>query len=491
MMETPGYSLFIVRFAAEVATKSNKTRSGFAGALRRNIYAALEHADVRARLVQSRGRILVLADDERRAKAQLERVFGIGTFSCVKARCAAELEAMERTAKARFAQEVAGRRYAVRARRRGRHPFRSDDVERRVGAALNPYGTVDLDNPDITIYAEIQSDRVFFFTDRTAGAGGFPIGTGGRALALLSGGFDSAVAAWRMMRRGVAVDFLFFNLAGAAYERQVVQVAKVLTELWAFGVRPRFYVIDFAEPAAELKARVEPCFQQVVLKRLIYRAASRLARRIGAAAIVTGESLGQVSSQTLWNLNAIEPGADRLVLRPLIAHDKREIMDQARRIGTGPLSERIPEFCALTDRRPAVRSDPATIDAEEAKLDRGVLARAIAELRHIELDSLNAEDLRTDYLFVDTVPEGAEIIDCQPPPLYARWHVPGAVNRAPEDVIKDLRRFDKRRCYVLYCSFGTISAHLAEIMQQFGYQAYALKGGIAAVRKRLEGLEAS
>ena len=473
--KTPTYGLFIVRFAAEMSTKSGKTRSAFSRVLTRNILAAMARADLRARVIQSQGRMFVLASDRDRAEAQLGRIFGIGTFSPVEARCAADLDTLAATAEAHFSEAVKGRRYAVRTKRRGRHPFRSRDVEVRVGAALNPYGTVHLDNPDVTVHVEITGNRAYLFTRRIPGAAGLPVGTGGRALALLSGGFDSAVAAWSVMRRGLAVDFLFCNLAGAAYERQVLQVAKVLTELWAAGISPRLWVVDFNAAVAELRARVEPRYWQIVLKRLMYRAASRIARQTRAGALVTGESLAQVSSQTLSNLAAIEPGADCLVLRPLIAREKREIMDEARCIGTAPLSERIPEFCALTDQLPAVRSSAGAIDAEEAKLDASILERAIGEARCVELAALKPEELRTDYLFVAEPPEDAEIIDLRPPRLYARGHLPGAVNRAPEEVLARLRSLDKRRVYVLDCAFGTVSAQLAEVMQQFGYQAYALR----------------
>ena len=482
----PRPALFIVRFAGELATKSTRTRAAFSRALRGNIREAMARAGLRARVIQSQGRLFVLADDEALARAQLSRVFGVGTFSPVAARVPATMEAMAEAAERHFAGRVAGRRFAVRVRRRGRHAFGSQDVERHVGAVLNRHGRVDLTNPEITVHIEILEGRAFLFSERIQGAGGLPLGTGGRALVLLSGGFDSAVAAWQMMRRGVGVDFLFCNLAGAAYERQVIQVAKVLSELWAFGIRPKMHVVDFAELVAEIRAKTDERYWQVVLKRLMYRAASRVARQIRVPAIVTGESIGQVSSQTLSNLAAIEPAADRLVLRPLIAQDKRDIIDQARRIGTAVLSERIAEFCALTDRAPAVRSSPRVIETEEAKIDPAVLERALGAARRIDLAAVEAADLQTDYLFVDEIPEGAEVIDIRDPRLFARWHLPGARNMSPEDVLASLKRLDKRRRYVLFCSFGTISAHLAELMQQLGYQAYALRGREGEVRRRLE-----
>ncbi|WP_274425646.1 tRNA uracil 4-sulfurtransferase ThiI [Chelativorans sp. YIM 93263] len=476
--------LFIVRFSADFATKSPRTRSHFSSIMRKNVHAALAGAGVRARIVQKHGRLFIFASDEARTQAILGRIFGLSNFSPVLTQCRADLTEMARTAEEAFARKVEGKRYAVRARRSGQHPFRSVEVERHLGATLNPYATVNLDNPDITVHVEILGNRAYFFTDRIDGAGGLPLGSEGRALVLFSGGFDSAVAAWRMMRRGVAVDFLFCNLAGGAYERQVIQVAKVLTDLWAFGEHPRLYVLDLTGALDELRARVERRFWQIVLKRLMYRAASSVAPRLEAQAIITGEAVGQVSSQTLSNLRSIEPAADLPVLRPLIGFDKAEIISQARHIGTALLSERIVEHCGLSGGSPAVRSTASKIAAEEAEMDGSALHNALSNLRQIDLGAVTASDLQTDYLFVDDVPENAEVIDCQPPAHYKQWHLPGAVNRSPESVIHDLKSLDKRQSYVLYCPFGTQSAHVAEIMQQYGYQAYALRGGIGAIRQR-------
>lgn len=476
---------FIARFSADFATKSRGTRTHFSRTLQKNIRAALARSGVRARTVQAHDRLFVFASEETAARAALARVFGLANFSRIAARCSADPAEMARTVE-RFRPLVEGRRYAVRARRRGNHDFSSVDVERCLGAVLNANATVDLENPEITVHVEILDGRAYFFTERDQGAGGLPLGTSGRALALLSGGFDSAVAAWRMMRRGIAVDFLFCNLAGGAYERQVIQVAKVLTDLWAFGTRPWLFVVDFADVVDELKARVEPRLWQVVLKRLMYRAAASAAGRCRAEAIITGEAISQVSSQTLANLKAIEPAAEMIVLRPLLGLDKSEIMAQAHRIGTALLSEKIPEYCALSGPSPAVQSTARKVGAQEAAMDPGVLERALAGMRRIDLAEVTGDELRSDYLFVDDIPEDAQLIDCQPPAHYRHWHLPGAVNRAPEDIVRNLRRFDKRRCYVLYCPFGTQSAHLAEIMQQHGYQAYALRGGIGAIRKRQE-----
>ena len=140
------------------------------------------------------------------------------------------------------------------------------------------------------------------FSGRVAGAGGLPLGVEGKAVCLMSGGFDSPVAAWLVLRRGVSLDYVFCNLAGDAYERMVASITKVIADEHSWGDHPRLHVVDFAAVVDDLRAKVEPRYWQIVLKRQMYRAAERVAAEVGAEAIVTGEAIGQVSSQTLGNL---------------------------------------------------------------------------------------------------------------------------------------------------------------------------------------------
>src|SRR5690606_33970450 len=156
-----------------------------------------------------------------------------------------------------FRDRVAGKRFAVRARRTGTHDFSSKDIEVALGAALLPHSRgVDLSRPETTAYIEVRDAHAFLFADRVTGAGGLPVGVEGRALALISGGYDSAVAAWLMLKRGIALDYVFCNLGSDAYERAVVQVAKVLADDWSYGSRPRLHVLDFGPPLDQLRARV-------------------------------------------------------------------------------------------------------------------------------------------------------------------------------------------------------------------------------------------
>jgi tRNA uracil 4-sulfurtransferase len=476
-------TLTLVRFAGEIFVKSRRTRSVFLRRLRSNIADALATADPPATLELGWDRLYVRTPGDA-LPAELGRVFGISSFSSIERVTPAELDRILDEGEAVFLPRVRGRTFAVRARRAGTHPFSSHDIQVKLGARLlEASAGVDLDHPQVEAFVEVRDDRAFLFAAREPGAGGLPLGAEGRAVTLLSGGFDSAVAAWLMLKRGVAQDYVFCNLGGDAYERAVVQVGKVLADDWSHGTRPRLHVIDFAEPLRELREKSRERFWQVVLKRLMYRAASIVGREMGADAIVTGEAVGQVSSQTLPNLRAIEPAADLPVFRPLIGFDKDEIIDRARHIGTAGLSEQVKEYCAIAPGRPVTAASVQAVEREEAGIDLAVLERAVAERRVLDLRALTPADLVAPYLFIDEVPDDAVVLDCRPEPQYLAWHLPGAEHRDEFELLRRFGKLDRDRRYVLYCGHGIQTAHIAEKMQQAGYEAYSFRGGVAGLRQ--------
>ncbi|MBW3535311.1 MAG: tRNA 4-thiouridine(8) synthase ThiI, partial [Gemmatimonadetes bacterium] len=411
------------------------------------------------------------------ARERLARVFGVSSVSRVDARIPAELDLIVETGRELYHEAVHGRTYAVDARRSGRHVFSSQDVRVQLGAALNPGATVDLDHPEVTVSVEVRDDEAFLFSGREEGVGGLPLGVEGTAVCLVSGGFDSAVAAWLLLRRGVSLEYVFCNMAGDAYERMVASIAKILADDWSFGDRPRLHVVDFNAVVDHLKETVEPRYWQLVLKRLMYRAAEQVAGDVGGEALITGESLGQVSSQTLGNLRAIDEVATLPVFRPLVGMDKQDIIRRAEHVGTAALSARVHEYCAILPDRPVTHSTPEKARAQEEGLDLALLERAVAAREILDLHALSAADLVGPYLFIDHIPEGAEVFDCRSEHQYRAWHWPGARHRTPEDVASHMKELSKETTYVLYCEHGVQTAHLAEVMQRVGYQAYSFRGG--------------
>ena len=478
-------TLVLIRLAAEMTIKSRRTRGGFQQRLVRNIRDALQSVDAPARVESAWGRIYV-----RTAPAGLDalpRVFGVSSMSVVERVLAADVDQIVGAGVELFQERVRGKRFAVRARRAGTHPFSSKDIERQLGAALAPHAAgVDLGSPEFTAHVEVRDDRAYLFADRVAGAGGLPLGVEGNAVALLSGGYDSAVAAWLLLKRGVALDYVFCNLGGEAYERAVVQVGKLLADAWSYGTKPRLHVVDINEAVDELRAKTKPSYWQVVLKRLMYRAASRIGEELGAGAIVTGEAMGQVSSQTLPNLRAIEPAASLPVFRPLIGFDKEEIIARARDIGTAALSEQVKEYCAIAPGKPVTAASVAAVSREDARMDPSVLERALDARKVLDLRALTSTDLVAPYLFAAAIPDEAVVLDCRPEAQFRAWHYPGAQHHEEWELLRDYPRLDRSRKYILYCGHGVQTAYLAEKMQRSGFEAYSFRGGAPQLRRWVE-----
>jgi thiamine biosynthesis protein ThiI len=478
-----GAGLVLLRFAGELFIKSRRTRSAFLRRLRHNLEDALVGLSGEAKLEGGWDRLYVRSADDAILEV-LARVFGLSSFSPVHRVTSAVLDDIVNVGERTFRDRVRGRTFAVRARRAGTHDFSSKDIEIALGARLlEASGGVDLDAPQVEVFVEVRDDRAYLFGERLAGARGLPLGVEGQAVTLLSGGYDSAVASWLMLKRGIQQDYVFCNLGGDAYERAVVQVAKVLADDWSYGTSPRLHVIDFTEPMRELREGAREKYWQVVLKRLMYRAASAVGAELDAQAIITGEAVGQVSSQTLANLRAIEPASDLPVFRPLLGFDKEEIIDRARRIGTAGLSEQVKEYCAIAPGRPVTAASASAVAAEESRVDPAAVRRAVADRKVLELRPLTPADLVAPYLFIEEVPAGSRVLDCRPEASYRHWHLPGAERWDEWELLRKYGKLDRDGHYVLYCSHGIQSAHIAEKMQRSGYEAYSFRGGAGMLRK--------
>lgn len=475
----------LVRFSGELSTKSRRTRKRFQRRLVQNLRDGFASTGVEAVVHPDWSRLYVEAANEDFLPI-VSRTFGISSCSLVVAECEADLDRIVEVGHARFADAVRGRRYAVRARRSGRHGFSSDDIHRQLGAALNPGATVDLGNPDVTVFVEVRGDRAWFYEAGIPGPDGLPLGVQGRGVALLSGGFDSAAAAWMVLRRGVRLDYVFCNLGGAAYERMVVEVAKVLADDWSHGTSPKLHVVPFVDVVEAMRERARPAYLQVVLKRLMYRAAAAVADEVHAEAIVTGEAIGQVSSQTLTNLRAIDDASPLPVLRPLVGFNKNEIIDRCREIGTHDISARVREYCSVAPGRPVTAASVEEVRAQHEAVGDEVLAQALAAREVLDLRSLRTQTMVGSGLYVSEVPPSAEVIDTRTGEAWDDWHWPGARRADLDELEAGFGELDRERTYVLYCEEGIRTAYVAELMQRAGYEAYSFLGGAPRLRK-LEG----
>jgi len=287
--------------------------------------------------------------------------------------------------------------FRVTARRTDkRFPFTSPQIEFEVGGRIKEARgwRVDLGNPDLTVHVDLLADHAFYFFGKEPGAGGLPTGTGGRVACLLSGGIDSPVAAYRLMRRGCSVLLVHFHsypVLSRASQEKVRELARVLTK---YQQRSRLMLVPFADVQQKVLLAVAPDLRVVMYRRLMMRIAERLARRWHARALVSGEVIGQVASQTLDNLTTIGAATELQVLRPLVGMDKDEITAEAQRIGTFPISI-IPDqdCCTLfTPKHPATHVTPRQIEDAEAALPIEELVESAAKAAEVEEFKLESKE---------------------------------------------------------------------------------------------------
>jgi len=273
--------------------------------------------------------------------------------------------------------------FAVRARRRDkRFPLTSAELSVLVGRQIqDAHGlSVNLSHPATTVFIEVDSDEVFVFTEGLPGQGGLPVGMSGRGVALMSGGIDSPVAAYRMMRRGLRCIFLHFSGMPLTGPESIYKAYALVRGLDRFQGGSRLFVVPFGKAQQALASSGADRLQIVAQRRLMLKTGEALARRLGGTALVTGDSLGQVSSQTLANLTALDDAVTLPILRPLIGWDKNEIMAEARRIRTLAISELPDQDCCtlLTPRRVETRARIDDLRRIEGRLDAADLAEELA-----------------------------------------------------------------------------------------------------------------
>ena len=273
--------------------------------------------------------------------------------------------------------------FAVRARRRDkRFPLTSSQLAVEIGSRVQrAYGyPVNLNHPDAAVFVEVDQREVFVYTEGGAGQGGLPVGMSGRGLVLMSGGIDSPVAAYRMMRRGLRCDFVHFSGMPLTGPESVYKAFGLMHQLDRFQGGSRLFVVAFGKAQQKLASSGVSRLQIMAQRRLMLKTSEALAARLGAAALVTGDSLGQVSSQTLTNLTALDDAVGLPILRPLIGADKVEIMAEARRIRTLALSELPDTDCCtlLMPRHVETRARIHDLRRIEARLDAADLAEELA-----------------------------------------------------------------------------------------------------------------
>lgn len=472
---------FIVKLFPEITIKSQSVRLRFIKILTGNIRNILKELNEEVAVVRHWDHIEVRAKNESLRSIivdELTRIPGIHHVLAVEDRPYTDIHNIFEQTLELNRERLEGKSFCVRVKRRGTHTFSSQDVERYVGGGLNqhiPTARVQLNHPDETVNLEIENDRLLLVTGRYEGLGGFPIGTQEDVLSLISGGFDSGVSSYMLMRRGCRVHYCFFNLGGAAHEIGVRQVAHYLWSRFGRSHRVRFVAINFEPVVGEILEKVDDGQMGVVLKRMMVRAASMIAERYGVQALVTGEALGQVSSQTLTNLRLIDNASDTLILRPLISHDKEHIIKVARTIGTEDFARTMPEYCGVISKSPTVKAVKAKIEAEEQNFDFAILERVVQEASNLDIREI-AQQADQEVVEVETVAslgKNESVLDIRSPdeqddkPL----QMPGVeVKSLPfYKLSTQFGDLDQSKTWLLYCDRGVMSRLQALYLHEQGY----------------------
>jgi thiamine biosynthesis protein ThiI len=372
----------------EVALKKGN-RAYFVELLKRNLVSALTGLGTRE-IKNLPGRILLGFDEQANLAeigSRLQRVFGIANFSFVE-RTSPDLNLLE----SKILESLDGRQltsFRIETKREDKNfALTSPEVNRRVGAAVQKKSgaRVDLKNADLTISIEILPRDAFFGFGKIPGPGGLPVGASGRVLSLISGGIDSPVAAYRMMQRGCRIIFVHFHSSPYLDKTSQEKVRALVQFLTRFQFCSRLYLVPFGEIQRQIVATVLRPLRVVLYRRMMIRIAEAIAQKEKARALVTGESLAQVASQTLENLAVIENAATLPILRPLVGMDKQEIIDQAKRIGTFETSVIPDQDCCqlFVPPHPATKARLKDVQGAESMLDLIALTQLGVEKAEIE-----------------------------------------------------------------------------------------------------------
>lgn len=451
--------------------------------LTENLRIVLKRYDKSARVTQNWDNLEVSVEGEDDTKAAavaqlLACIPGIANFSRVRVFPLVDLQQAFEDTLSIWREQLDGKTFCVRVKRNGRHEFSSIDAERFIGGGLNQHtgaSGVDLHNPDEVVKLEIRHDKVFVVDQKYQGLGGFPLGSQESVVSLVSGGFDSTVASYHSIKRGLRTHFLFFNLGGAAHELGVKEIAFYLWNKFGSSHRVKFISVPFDGVVNEILEKVDPSCMGVILKRMMLRAASKVAERAGAAALVTGEAVAQVSSQTLTNLSIIDRVSDSLVLRPLAMMDKGKIIQECRLIGAEEFSAAIPEYCGVISVRPSAHLRLHKVEAQEQNMRNSVLDEALERAVAQSIDAVmrDVEQGVEQAEATSELDEGHVVIDIRHPndaelkPLnlgeQAIIHIPFY------SLSTRFETLNAHKTYLLYCDKGVMSQLHANHLKDSGF----------------------
>ena len=474
---------FLIKLHPEIAIKSKSVRKRQTLLLERNIKTILLRIDSSIEVNNNYDHLTVRcpSDDASVQQQLIERLScipGIVQFAQMQSSSFSSLHDIYLQVAAVYAEQIEHKTFCVRVRRAGKHDFSSIEAERYVGGGLNQQvasAKVQLKQPDLTIALEIRKDQLIMVRKQYQGMGGFPLPSQSDVLSLISGGYDSAVSSYLMIRKGLRTHYLFFNLGGAAHEAGVKEMAYLIWSKYSLSHKVKFVSVNFAPVVDQILEHIDSGLMGVVLKRMMMRAAAIVAESLGIKAIVTGESIGQVSSQTIANLSVIDRVTETLILRPLIYQDKQEIIDIARKIGAEDIAKSMPEYCGVISKKPTVNAVLADVLASEQQFDFALLEQVVRDAKVLDIRTVDYQAEQQAHVVSELaqLPAAAVVLDIRAPeetelkPLTVAGHE--VVELPFFRLASQFANLDQSKQYYCYCERGVMSRLQAVVLQEQGF----------------------
>lgn len=469
---------FIIKPFSEIMIKSKGVRKRYLGFLQYNLQAQFKEICPELKVsvyydkleVNLRKLDLIGSFEIYQIEKILSRTPWVESFLEVETHEVCDFDSMAQKAEDIYLDKIKDKTFCVRVKRSGKHDFTSIELERYIwGHLLKKLDSewikwkVQVKKPQITVSLEIKDENVYVVKNTGYGIGGFPIGTQDKVISLLSWGFDSGVAAYSMMKRWCKVDFLFFNLGGSAHELWVKQVAYYINKNFSAGYKANIVTIPFEKVVKELVTNTDHKFRGIILKRCMLKVADFLAQKYNYFALVKWDSIGQVSSQTLKNLHVVDKASDTVVLRPLIAFNKQEIVNISKQIGTYDFACNMPEYCGVISDKPSVWAKVSDVLDEESRFDFSLLDEAIENRKTAKVtDILSHVQNESEEIEYKNFPTDNDvIIDLRDPetikksPLKIEWR---EVLEIPFfDINNEFGKLDQTKNYLLSCEKWVLS----------------------------------
>lgn len=458
----------LIRPFSEINVKSPSVKSLFIHRLKKNIAIALKEKSIKASLESHWDKIILNCESiEEPLIDLLKNTIGIDSFSPIHEGDFLNFESLADYIVQNFKDQIQNKSFSVRVKRIENDSFKSMELEKYLGGAIRNRISdvkVKLIDPEIEINVIVKKSSFSIYLEKIYGKKGFPIGTQGKVLSMISGGFDSVLSSYQMMLKGNKLDFLFFKLGGSYHQDKVLDIAYKLANKYGTGYHSKFMSVDFSQIMPQIM-KIHHKYRTVILKRSMIKVANILMKEAGYNALVTGESIGQVSSQTIKNLQVIDEASNNLIIRPLSAFSKVEIIKKVIELGFNKSVSQVPEYCALLSDKPGTACILEWTKEAEKIIDESELLELAHEkenffLKHkpktnnLKLEQISKESKDDVVLFI------------------SHDETLSLTNKRvihPDKFISEIKNLNLEDSYLIQCETGSLSEIYALEMLKQGF----------------------